>query len=62
MVHYMQFKNGGEKRRGEKNQKSQKVLPNLSLKDGRGHPVKAGLEKLLKNQFNQGGKIDKEIT
>ena len=42
-VHFiLYFKSGGEKRRGKKNQKSQKVLPKLSLKVGRGHPVKAG--------------------
>jgi len=36
------FYYGGEKRRGKKNQKSQEVLPKLSLKVGRGHPAKAG--------------------
>jgi len=40
-----------------------KIACNVPLREGgRRHPAKAGLEKLLKNQFNQGGKIDKEIT
>ena len=40
-----------------------KIAYNVPFKEGgRGHPAKAGYEKLLKNQFNQGGKIDKEIT
>jgi len=31
-----------KKGRGKKNQKSQQVLPKLSLKVGREHPAKAG--------------------